>query len=713
MSETKFHYRACNLCEALCGLEIEYQGKEIIAIRGDKNDPFSHGHICPKATALEDVYKDPDRLKRPVRRTENGWETISWQEAFDAVERGIKSVQEKYGKDAVGIYLGNPNVHNTGSLLYGAPFIRSLRTKNRFSATSVDQLPHHFAAFFMFGHQLMIPVPDVDRTQFMLILGANPLESNGSLMTAGGIERRLKAIQARDGKIVVVDPRKTLTAKMANEHLFIKPGMDAFLLAAMIYALYEENLVDLGRLGQFVDNADKIQDAIADFSPEIVAEIIGIEAAVIRQLTRDFAESESAVCYSRMGASTQAFGGLCNWLVNVLNIITGNFDEEGGAMFTSPAFDWMRFGSKGKYSRWKSRVRGLPEFGGELAVSVLGEEILTEGDGQIKAMVTMAGNPVLSTPNGQQLDKGFEQLEFMVAIDIYINETTRHANIILPPTTGLECEHYDVAFHALAVQNTAKYSEPLFEAEEGQMHDWEILRELRKRMEKGTKYEGKKDIFKFFKLHRLLDLALRLGDYGSWGGRLFKSGGLSLKKLKQNPHGVDLGALQSVLPKKLPNGRIDLAPQIILDDIPRLKVHLDNTQNAQENGFNLLLIGRRDLRTNNSWMHNSQRLVKGKNRCTVLMNPQDAEQLNLENAQEVCVQSRVGEIRIPLEVTETMMQGVVSIPHGWGHHRDGVQLAVATKNAGVSINDLTDDQHIDELTGNAAFSGVAVRVKAE
>jgi anaerobic selenocysteine-containing dehydrogenase len=711
MSETQLHYRACNLCEALCGLEIEYKGKEIIAIRGDKNDPFSHGHICPKATALEDVHKDPDRLRQPVRRTENGWEKITWDEAFDEVERGIKSVQEKYGRDAVGVYLGNPNVHHTGSLLYGAPFIRSLLTKNRFSATSVDQLPHHFAAFFMFGHQLLIPVPDVDRTQFMLILGANPLESNGSLMTAGGIERRLKAIQARGGKIVVVDPRKTLTAKMADEHFFIKPAMDAFLLAAMIHTLYEENLVNLGRLAQFTDNVEAVRDAVADFSAETVAETIGIEAEAIRQLARDFANAESAVCYARMGLSTQIFGGLSNWLVNVLNIITGNFDEVGGAMFTSPAFDWVRFGGQGKYGRWNSRVRGRPEFAGELPVSVLGEEILTEGEGQIKAMITNAGNPVLSTPNGQQLDKAFAGLAFMVSIDIYINETTRHANIILPPTTGLETEHYDVAFHALAVQNTAKYSEPLFKPEEGQLHDWEILRELRKRMEKGTKYESKKDIFKFFNLHRLIDLALRLGEYGSWGGRLLKRGGLSLKKLKENPHGIDFGGLVSVLPNRLPNGRIELAPKTILEDIPRLKADLKNSQNAQENGFNLLLIGRRDIRTNNSWMHNSERLVKGKNRCTLLMNPEDAQSLNLENAQDVCIESRVGEILIPLEISETVMRGVVSIPHGWGHGREGIQLSVAAQNAGVSINDLTDDQQIDELTGNAAFSGVAVKVK--
>jgi anaerobic selenocysteine-containing dehydrogenase len=713
------HYRACNLCEAMCGIEIKVRGNKILSIRGDENDPFSKGHICPKATALEDVYKDPDRLKRPVRRTADGWQEISWEEAFNEVETRLKAVQAQYGTDAVGVYLGNPTVHNLGSILFGAPFIRSLRTKNRFSATSVDQLPHHFAAYFMFGHQLLLPVPDIDRTHFMLMLGANPLESNGSLMTAPGVERRLKAIQAQGGKVIVVDPRKTRTAELADQHFFIKPGMDALLLLAMVYTLFDENLVSMGKLEVFTDGVTQVQAAVADFAPEDVSDTIGIPAETIRQLTHDFANAESAVCYGRMGVSTQEFGGLCNWLVNTLNILTGNLDSPGGAMFTLPAVDVVGItsltGQTGNFGRWQSRVSNRPEFSGELPAAVLGEEMLTEGEGQLRAMVTIAGNPVLSTPNGQQLDEAFANLEFMVSVDIYINETTCHAHIILPPTTGLETEHYDVSFHALAVRNTAKFSEALFEPEESTMADWQILRELRRRMEKGTKREGSKDYFTRFSPKRLIDLAIRYGPYGKKGMKPVSGNGIRLKDVADNPHGIDFGALVPLLPQRLmtPGKRIQLAPEIILNDIPRVRDMLHDAKSAQVNGFDLQLIGRRHVRSNNSWMHNSERLVRGKNRCTLMMHPNDAQTRGLADGQAVCVTSRVGQVEIPVEVTDNIMPGVVSIPHGWGHKRSGVRLAIAREHAGVSMNDLTDDKRLDALTGNAAFSGVTVRVEAQ
>ena len=704
MTQTRKHYRACNLCEAMCGIEIELEDDKIIAIRGDKDDPFSRGHICPKATALQDIYHDPDRLKRPVRRTDDGWEEISWDEAFDEVVSNLKAIQEKHGRDAIGIYLGNPNVHNTGSILYGAPFIRSLRTKNRFAATSVDQLPHHFASYFMLGHQLLLPIPDIDRTQYMLMLGANPLQSNGSMMTVPDVRNRLKAIQERDGKLVVIDPRKTQTAKLANEHHFIKPGTDALFLMAFIHVLFEENLINLGRLESFIDGVDDVKSLVQDFSPESVASVTGISAESTRQIVRDFVAAESAVCYGRVGVSMQAFGGLCLWAIYTINILTGNFDEPGGAMFTLPAFDVVGItsvtGQVGNFSRWKSRVRDRAEFGGELPVSVLGEEMLTEGDGQIKAMVTVAGNPVLSTPNGTQLEQGFSNLEYMVSIDIYINETTKHANIILPTTTGLETEHYDLVFHALAVRNTAKFSEALFEPEDGQMHDWQILRELRLRMEAGTRREGAKDFFTQFTPAQLIDLGLKYGSHD-----------VRLRDLRENPHGIDLGELVSVLPGRLINKRINLVPEEIVCDVPRLIDELTDQTSAQENGFDLLLIGRRHVRNNNSWMHNSERLIRGKNRCTLMINPIDAESRNLSEGQCVTVKSRVGQVEIVVEITDTIMQGVVSIPHGFGHHRDGIQLDVAAQNPGVSINDLTDDQCIDELTGNAAFSGVPVSIE--
>lgn len=713
---TYFHYRTCNLCEAMCGIEVHHRGDIITAIKGDIDDPFSAGHVCPKATALEDIYHDKNRLKHPVKRTENGWEEISWEQAFDEVADNLLRIQSQHGNNAVGIYLGNPNSHNAGSIIYAPALIRALKTKNRFSATSVDQLPHHFAAYFMFGHQLLLPIPDVDHTDYFLMLGANPVASNGSLMTAGGIEHRLKNLRNRGGKLIVIDPRKTETAKIASQHHFIKPATDVFFLLAMVNVLFTDDLVDIGHLEVLISEAQlhQLRELVTDFTPERVASQTGISADVIRRITHEFAHADSAVCYGRVGLSMQSFGGLCQWLMNVVNILTGNLDSVGGAMFTQPAFDVVAFtsltGQTGSYDRWRSRVRGLPEFGGELPVSALAEEILTEGDGQIKAMITVAGNPVLSTPNGVQVEAGLKSLDYMVAIDIYINETTKHANIILPPATGLEVEHYDVVFHVLAVRNSAKYSVPMVEIEDDRRYDWMIFQSLANIIDKkrGGKAPNRKDYVRRMSLAQLLDFGLRVGPYGVNGGRKNRSDGLSLKRLRENPHGIDLGALQPCLKERIvtPNGKINLIFDHSVADLPRAKTVLD----ATADGHDLLLIGRRHVRSNNSWMHNSQRLMKGKNRCTLMINPQDAQSRGISDGDMVVVSSRVGQVEIPAEITDEVMQGVVSIPHGFGHGRDDVQLDVANQYAGVSINDLTDDQAIDSMTGNAAFSATPVKV---
>lgn len=687
------HHRACNLCEAICGLEIEYEGSEVLSIKGDPKDPLSRGHICPKAVALQDLHRDPDRLKHPVRRTAGGWERIGWEEAFEEVASRLRTVQEKHGRDAVGVYLGNPNVHNLGSMLFSRYFLKALGTKNRFSATSADQLPHHVAALELYGHSMLLPVPDLDRTEFLLILGANPLVSNGSMMTAPDIAKRLRAIQQRGGRIVTVDPRRTETAGKADQHFFIRPGQDAWLLLAMVHTILEEGLADPGHLAGAIDGLDTLRQTVQPYTPEAAADLTGITAADIRRLARDFAAAESAVCYGRLGVSTQAFGGLCQWLVNVLNILTGNLDRAGGAMFTHPAFDYLSFGRSGVFGNRHTRVRGLPGYSGEFPVAALAEEILTPGEGQIRALVTIAGNPVLSTPNGRQLDEAFRNLDFLVAVDIFINETTRHADLILPPTCGLETEHYDLIFHLLAVRNTAKYSPPLFPKGPQQRHDWQIFQGLTEALT-GKPGDGATPSF-------MLDFALRSGPYGKEG--------MSLDHLRDNPHGIDLGPLRACLPERLftPGKRINLAPDIYRQDLARLK-----ETRPPHNTYPLRLIGRRDLRSNNSWMHNAHRLVKGPERCTLLIHPQDADALGVTSGTEVMVRSRTGAIRIQTEVSDEVMPGVVSIPHGWGHDRDGVQLTTARAHAGASINDLTDDQLVDELTGNAAFSNVPVRVES-
>ena len=699
MENIQTHFRTCNLCEAMCGLEIEYNKTDIISIKGDPEDVLSKGHICPKAVALQDLYHDKDRLKTPIKRTDHGWQEISWDQAFNEVTEKLKSIQHKYGNDAIGVYRGNPNVHNLGLMLYSSPFIKSLKTQQKYSATSVDQLPHHIASLLMFGHQMMIPIPDIDNTDFMLIMGGNPAASNGSMMTSPNFSSRIKGIIKRGGKVVNIDPRFTETSKICSQHHSIKPGKDALLLLSLIHIIFDEKLDKKAHLASHINGWDEIKQLSVDFPPEKTVTLIGIDESDIKQLARDFVNANSAVCYGRMGLSTQEFGGLCQWLVNVLNAISGNLDKKGGAMFTLPAIDLVGMakhtGKTGTFNRKQSRVHKLPEFTGEFPVATLADEILTEGDGQIKAMITIAGNPVLSTPNGKHLEKAFDQLEYMVAIDIYLNESSKYANIILPSTTGLETAHYDLAFHQLAIRNTAKYNSPLFDKKENQRHDWEILNTLTENLT-GEKNPVTPEM--------MLDHMLQFSPY--------KDKNISVKTLKENPHGIDFGALKSCLPERLftKSHKVELAPQVFLKDLDRLKKQISNWQNEAKSDYPFVLIGRRHLRNNNSWMHNSKLLMTGKERCTLLIHPNDAQELQLNDHQKVTISSNVNSVQIPIEITSQMRQGVVSIPHGFGHNRDGISLKLAQEKPGVSINDLTDNHKIDLLTGNADFSGTKVKI---
>ena len=706
----------------MCGLRVDVEGDRVARIVGDEEDPFSEGHICPKALALKDLHEDPDRLRQPMRRNRAGrWDPVPWDEALSEAAHRLHGIQQRHGRNAVGAYLGNPTVHNLSALMYAPVFLKGLRTKNRFSATSVDQLPHMFAAYYMLGHQLLLPVPDVDRTEHMLILGANPLASNGSLMTAPNMKRRLEAIRERGGKVIVVDPRRTETARLASEHVFIRPGTDAMLLLAMLQHILDAHGARLGRLGAHCDGIDTVRAVVAPFSPERAAGPTGIAEAEIRRLADELVRAKRGVVYGRIGTCTQAFGALCQWAINLLNLVTDNFDREGGAMFTTPAVDAIALGGtfgagRGSHGRWKSRVRGLPEFGGELPVSTLAEEILTSGAGQIRAMVTVAGNPALSTPNGGQLDRALASLEFMVSVDFFLNETTRHAHLILPPTSPLEHGHYDLAFHLLQVRNTAKWSDPLFEPPPGAKSDGEILLELLEQLEALRHGRLSQQVLTARALRkagpeRTLDVALRIGPRGSFNPF---SKGLTLDRLRRHPHGIDYGPLEPRLPGRLMTGdrRIALAPSVFVEDLARLDAAFPTTAEPVAPG-GLLLIGRRQLRSNNSWLHNVPMLVKGKRRCTLLIHPDDAAARGLEDGALARITSRVGKVDVPVQISADLMPGVVSLPHGFGHDRPGVKLRVASTDAhaGVSMNDLTDDQEVDALSGNAILTGVPVEVE--
>jgi anaerobic selenocysteine-containing dehydrogenase len=696
------HYRACHLCEAICGLVIETEGEQVISIKGDKHDPLSRGHICPKAVALQDIHEDPDRLRRPLKKVTNGdgettWEEISWEEALDTTARRLVEICQRDGVHAIGIYLGNPTVHNYGMLTHQGNLFRHLRTNNRFSATSVDQLPHHLASLWLFGHKSLFPIPDIDRSDYFLMLGANPIASNGSIWTVPDVKNRIKALQARGGKLVLIDPRRTETAEVASEHHFITPGTDALFLLGVLNTLFAEDLARPRQLAAFITGLEEVARDVALFTPEFAARHTGISAATTRRIARELAQAEAAICYGRMGVSTQAYGALNQWLIQLINIATGNLDRPGGSMFTLPAVDQVATISPGGFGRHHSRVRGLPEFDRELPAAALAEEITTPGEGQIRALFTGAGNPVLSTPNGRKLDAALEQLEFMVSLDPYLNETTRHAHIILPPTSPLEHDHYDLGFHINAIRNTARFSEAVFEPAPGSLHDWEIFGELGNRVAVLMGLQAQPVI----PPSQLIDMGLRAGPYGEQG--------LSLAALRENPSGIDLGALQPQLPQRLRtrDKMIRCNTPEPLADLERLRQEFTHTHHGL-----LKLIGRRHVRSNNSWMHNYHRLVKGKDRCSLLMHPDDMRPRDIEDGGLVTVSSRVGSLRVRVEASENVMPGVVSLPHGYGHHRAGIRMEVARKHAGVSCNDLTDELALDALSGNAAVNGVLVSVAA-
>ncbi|MEU4709132.1 molybdopterin oxidoreductase family protein [Nocardia salmonicida] len=709
--------RTCPLCEAVCGLTVTLDDADrVLSVRGDRDDPFSKGFLCPKGASFGQLDNDPDLVTTPLIRDGDGFRAAGWDEAFDLIAAAFAEIPS--GSSAM--YLGNPNAHTVAGALYVPALIRALSTRHVYTASSADQMPKQVAAGLMFGDPLKVPVPDLDRTDFLLMLGANPLESNGSLCTAPDFPGRLKALRARGGKLVVVDPRETRTAAIADQHLFIRPGADAYLLFAVVNTLFDEGLTDV-RVD--VAGLDELRAAALEFAPEAVAERTGIPADTIRTLTRELAAAPTSAVYARIGTCTAEFGTLTQWLVDAVNALTGNLDAPGGAMFADAAAGGVERSRPFRLGRWTSRVRELPESMGELPVATLADEIETPGEGQIKALVTVAGNPVLSAPSGARLDKGLAGLEFMVSVDRYVNETTRHANVILPPPRSVQSPHFDFALLQFAVRNYARYSPPVVDlgdrpsesavvarlaaAVSGQPHTGTgaaspiaMIDELviAGTLHKADMSERREELTGANTTEQRLDLMLKLGPYGAWNG-----GELSLKTLLDNPHGIDLGPLRPRLPGILRTAskKVELAPPQLLADVTRLRAGLASTAPA------MVLIGRRQLRSNNSWMHNISGLVGGSNRCTLQVHPDDATRLGLGEQAEIT--SAAGSLTVQVELTPTIMPGVVSLPHGWGHSASTTQ-SVALANAGVNANVLTDDSVVDAVSGTAVFNGVPVTV---
>ncbi|MEU1938812.1 molybdopterin oxidoreductase family protein [Streptomyces coeruleorubidus] len=733
--------RICPLCEATCGLTLTIEGTRVTRARGDRDDVFSKGFICPKGASFGAVDADPDRLRTPLVRRDGELREATWEEAFDAVAAGIRPVVERYGPNSVGVVLGNPNVHTMAGALYPALLLAGLGTRSVFTASTVDQMPKHVSSGLLFGDANAIPVPDLDHTDHLLLIGANPLESNGSLCTAPDFPGKLKALKARGGTLVVIDPRRTRTAKLADRHIAVRPGTDALLLAAMAQVLFDEGLTEPT---PHVQGVEEVADALREFTPEAVAAACDVEADVIRALARELAAAPTAAVYGRIGSCTVPHGTLASWLVDVLNILTGNLDRPGGALFPQAATDKTpRPAGPGRgfaLGRWHSRVSRHPEAKGELPLSALAEEIdtATEEGEPVRALLVVAANPVLSAPDGDRLDKALESLDFMVSVDPYLNETARHADVVLPPPPPSQSPHHDFAFNTFAVRNQVRYTRPAIPLEPGRMAETEILarlilavtgmhgadpaavdqmvidQTLGKAVEEPHSPVHGRDPRELATLltgdtgpERRLDMMLRLGPYGDGFG--VRPDGLSLQKLLAHPHGIDLGPLRPRLPQPLKtrSGKVELLPQPIADDLPRLKRALE------ERPGGLVLVGRRHLRSNNSWMHNVPALTGGSNRCTLHIHPEDAERLGVRDGAPVRVKGAGGEVTAPAEVTDDVRRGVVSLPHGWGHSRPGTRLSHAATDPGVNVNQLLDGRLLDPLSGNAVLNGVPVEVAPE
>ncbi|MBD9728309.1 molybdopterin oxidoreductase family protein [Streptomyces caniscabiei] len=740
-TDSRTALRVCPLCEATCGLTLTIEGTRVTGARGDRDDVFSKGFICPKGASFGAADGDPDRLRTPLVRKDGELREATWAEAFDAVAAGLRPVVEAHGPNAVGVVLGNPNVHTMAGALYPPVLLAGLGTRSLFTASTVDQMPKHVSSGLLYGDAHAIPVPDLDRTDHLLLLGANPLESNGSLCTAPDFPGKLKALKARGGTLTVVDPRLTRTAKLADRHIAIRPGTDALLLAAMAQVLFEEALTDLGDLAPHVQGVDELAASMREFTPEAVAGACDVDAGTIRALARELAAAPTAAVYGRIGSCTVPHGTLASWLVDVLNILTGNLDRPGGALFPHSATDKTpRPAGPGRgfgLGRWHSRVGGHPEAKGELPLSALAEEIDTatpEGS-PIRALITVAANPVLSAPDGDRLDKALGSLDFMVSVDPYLGETARHADVVLPPPPPSQAPHFDFAFNAFAVRNQVRYNRAAVPLEDGRMAETEILARLTlaatgmhgadpsavddlvigqtlgKAVQEAHSPVQGRDPRELAGLltgdtgpERRLDMMLRLGPYGEGFGA--NPDGLTLDKLLAHPHGIDLGPLKPRLPQPLKtvSGRIELLPGPIVDDLPRLRTAL------RERPDGLVLIGRRHLRSNNSWLHNIPALTGGTNRCTLHIHPADADRLGLADGDAVRIKGAGGEVTAPAEVTDVVRQGVVSLPHGWGHDRPGTRMSHAAVDPGVNVNQLLDGSLLDPLSGNAVLNGIPVEL---
>ncbi|MEQ3549914.1 molybdopterin-dependent oxidoreductase [Pseudonocardia nematodicida] len=734
VARTGSHHRICPLCEATCGLLVEFDGRVARSVRPNPDDVFSRGHACAKGLGLARVDGDPDRLTVPLVRRDGRLEEASWDEAFAEIGRRLPPLVAA-DPQSVAVYTGNPAAHHLDHTLYLPALLGAIGSRNLFSPASMDTWPKNLVTVLLYGTGLGMSLPDIDRTDHLLLLGSNPVVSNGSTVCAPGFARRLDDLRARGGTLTVVDPARTRTAEIADRHLAIRPGTDAHLLMALLSVIDAEGLVDPGPAGPLVDGLDEVLALARPFTPERVAPVCGVGAAAIRDLASTFAAARAAVAHSRIGTCTQEYGSLANWLVEVLNIATGRLDVPGGAMFATPPAGgpttWPGGPARPQFDRWRSRVRGIPETLGELSVACLAEEILTPGPGQVRALITIAGNPARSVPGSASVERALREVGFLLCLDGYLNETTRHADVVLPAPGMFAHGHMDLTLNHFQLRNVARYSPPVLTPAPGELPEWhQVLRiaaivrgvpELPvAAMDDEVADQAARRAARLCGLgqdevlaavsprrgpERLVDLRVRSGPFGDRFGA--EPGGLTLATLEAAPDGVDLGPLEPRLPDVLrtPDRRIDVAPGLLTGDVPRLWA---STRAAPDTG--LRLINRRQHRGMNSWLHNALP-YRDDGAGGLMMHPDDADRLGLVPGELVRVEAGPGEVVVELRVSSDIRPGVVSLPHGWGHTGDGLRMSRATAAPGANVNLLVDDRSLEPLTGTPVFNGVPVTVR--
>lgn len=722
------HHRTCPLCEGMCGVTVKVEGGQVATVRPNRQDVWSQGHVCPKGTTLGALHDDPDRLRTAMVRDGSEWKSASWDTALERLEELAEGVRNRHGPHAFAAYGGNMAGKDATLSRYTGLMLATSGIQQVYSSGTVDQHPKNLSAMLMFGNEWKIPIPDLDNTDLFVIFGGNPAASKGSIFSHRDVMGAMRDLRARGGRVIVIDPVRTKTAQAADQWIGLKPGTDAALMLGVAHVLFARGAVRLRHLDGLIEGLDALRDVAGEFSPQVVAPFCGIEASIIEDLADELIRTDRSAIYGRIGTCTQSFGTLASWMIDVLAILTGNLDRRGGSMWSRPAaslVDMLATLPDGMpVVMGKSRVRGVPAVLGQFPASCMAEEIATPGPGQIKGLVTFAANPALSAPDSGKLAQALPLLECMVSLDNYINETTRHAHVILPSPSFLESAHFDMWSWIFCLTSGGHYSPPVFPPVDRPDH-WRIVARVGAIIggQPGADIDAMDDGY-FRALAtgrgidpdlaitalpergpaRILDLAIRAGPFGDRFGAV--AGGLSLDSFRNQPDGVIIGPAtpQAQEGFATSSGKIEIAPALILSDIPRLKLALGANDPA------LVLVSRRHLRSMNSWMHNVDTLVKGKDRCTVQMHSADAATRGLEGGDLVTLTSAAGSIVVPMEIDDDIRPGVVSMPHGWGHSDAQTHLSVAKVHPGANTNVLSPGTLVDVISGNAVLNGIPVEI---